>query len=157
MDANAIINALQEHKDINPSMRFNKKSLSPTAPGKKYRTWDIRTKEETKNFGCTKLEYHIKQDVPINLTTHRDSPQQNIDLARHCVTALLKDIFADAYNNNDFHPNNITQLFMFFKGLDKPFDYAKAGDDAKSLEDFHKDKDLMKKVVDKFCYDHPER
>ena len=132
------------------SIQFSKMTASPADASKKYRTWDLRRVAEYKNFGTTYLDYKVLQDEPINLTTHFDTPQQNVDLTKRCLTKILTEIIADVMARG-FNDENVTHIFMHLHGLDTDFAFIDSGDNAKSLQDFHIDPAAIRALVDKFA------
>ena len=132
------------------SIQFNKMTASPALASKKYRTWDLRRVEEYKNFGTTYLDYKVLQDEPINLTTHFDTPQQNVDMTKRCLTKILTEIIADVMSRG-FDDDNVTHIFMHLQGLDTDFAFIDSGENAKSLQNFHIDPSTIRALVDKFA------
>jgi hypothetical protein len=131
------------------TVRFSKLTTSPAQTGKKYRTWDLRRVEQYSNFGTTYLDYKVLVDEPVNLTTHFDTPQQNVDLTKRCLTTILRDIITDVVSRG-FSDINVTHIFMHLHGMDQDFAFIDSGDNAKTLNNFHIDKDTIEAVVDKF-------
>ena len=131
------------------TVRFSKLTTSPAQTGKKYRTWDLRRVEQYSNFGTTYLDYQVLVDEPVNLTTHFDTPQQNVDMTKRCLTTILKDIITDVVSRG-FDDTNVTHIFMHLHGMDQDFAFIDSGDNARSLQDFHIDTKTIKAVVDKF-------
>ena len=131
------------------TVRFSKLTSSPAAPNKKYRTWDLRRIEQYSNFGTTYLDYQVMVDHPVNLTTHFDTPQQNVDMTKRCLTQILKDIISDVVARG-FDDTNVTHIFMHLHGMDQDFAFIESGDNSKSLMQFHIDPETIKALVDKF-------
>ena len=150
MDARDIAEALLSLRNSNNTVQFSKMTSSPAEAGKKYRTWDLRRLEQYTHFGTTYLDYNVLQDVPINLTTHHDTPQQNVDLTKRCLTKILTEIIADV-RTRGFEDDNVTHIFMHLHGLDQDFAFIDAGENAKSLNDFHIDQGVIRALVEKFA------
>ena len=131
------------------AIRFSKLTSSPATANKKYRTWDLRRAKEYKDFGTTYLDYNVIRDVPLNLTTHFDTPQQNVDLTKSSLTAILKEIVADVVSKG-FDDRNVTHIFMHLQGMDQEFAFMDSGDKAKSLMHFHLNPATIAALVDKF-------
>ena len=130
-------------------IRFSKLTSSPASATKKYRTWDVRRTKEYKDFGTTYLDYNAIRDVPLNLTTHFDTPQQNVDLTKSSLTVILKEIFADVVARG-FDDRNVTHIFMHLQGMDQEFAFMDSGDKAKSLMHLHLNSATIDPLVDKF-------
>ena len=132
------------------SIQFSKLIASPADPTKKYRTWDLRRVDQYKNFGTTYLDYKVLQEEPINLTTHFDTPQQNVDMTKRCLTKILTEIIADVMARG-FDDENVTHIFLHLHGLDTDFAFIDSGDNARSLSSFHIDPAAIRALVDKFA------
>ena len=130
-----------------PSIQRTKISRSPMS--NKMRHLDLRRVERYCNFGACTLTYHVQQGVDVNLTTHFDSPQQNIDFTKDCLTTLLTEVISDVMTQG-FDDRAITHIFMHFTGLDQDFKFNDSGEDGKTLSSFHIDPNTIKQVVDKF-------
>ena len=130
-----------------PTARFAKSSRSPFS--NKMRHLDLRRVEQYCNFGACTLTYQVQQGVDVNLTTHFDTPQQNVDFTKDCLTTLLTEVINDVMTRG-FDDRAITHIFMHFTGLDQDFKFNDSGEDGKTLSSFHVDPNTIKQVVDKF-------
>jgi hypothetical protein len=110
---------------------------------------DLRRVEQYCNFGACTLTYQVQQGADINLTTHFDTPKQNVDFTKDCLTTLLTEVIKDVMTRG-FDDRAITHIFMHFTGLDQDFKFNDSGEDGKTLSSFHIDPATIRQVVDKF-------
>jgi hypothetical protein len=110
---------------------------------------DLRRVEQYRNFGACTLTYQVQQGADINLTTHFDTPKQNVDFTKDCLTTLLTEVIKDVMTRG-FDDRAITHIFMHFTGLDQDFKFNDSGEDGKTLSSFHIDPATIRQVVDKF-------
>jgi hypothetical protein len=152
MDAKDIADVLLSlQKPIHFTARHARTRNSPAAPNKKYRTADLRKIKEFSNFGATYLVFQLDSNgASINLTTHQDSPKDNIDFAKRCLTGVLKDVFENIATLNNFDLNSIVHFYIHIKGLDNDFPYNESGENHKTLRDFLNNPDVIEKAVLKF-------
>ena len=140
MDAKAITDAIMavEHaKEIRT--KHSRSRHSPASATKKYRTADLRKIEHYANFGATYLVYKTDVDENINLTTHKDTLQENVNFAKRCLTGVLRDVFADIKErkNNEnrlYDRSSIVHLYMHLEGMDNDFRFNASGEDHNTLQ-----------------------
>ena len=145
--------AVEHAKEIRT--KHDRSRHSPASATKKYRTADLRKIEHYANFGATYLVYKTDVDENINLTTHKDTLQENVNFAKRCLTGVLKDVFADIKErkNNEnrlYDRSSIVHLYMHLEGMDNDFRFNASGEDHKTLNDFLNNPDVIEKVVNKF-------
>jgi hypothetical protein len=156
MDARMITEVIMALEDAKSAgAKHNRTRFSPSDPKKKRRTADLRKIEHYANFGATYLVYNVDVNEDINLTTHKDTLQENVNFAKRCLTNVLRNAFSDIKDRKNeagrvFDRSAIVHLYMHLDGLDNDFRWNASGEDHKTLDDFLNDPAVIEKVVDKF-------
>lgn len=131
-----------------PMVTLRNEAIVPCPPRGRNKT-DIRHIEEYANFNCTKFQFSVNTERPIQLATHHDTPAMNIELARDSMHQILGDALYYV-KQHGFPGESIIHIFFKTKSLKYDFVFAQSGEEAMRMSHLDDMDQAINKVVEKF-------
>ena len=120
-------------------------------PEARHRQLDLRNVEHFNNFGCHRLTFKLKINHPVDLTTHHNTPAQNVKLAKDILNLLLRDALSTSAQHG-LSVHSVIHVYLHCRGLDTDFVFNPIGEGAKQLHHFlYDDASSIAEIVDKFA------